>query len=487
MWTKESLKKIVRGNFKGYEFILVSNREPFLHSYDKKGKIICERSIGGVSISFDSIMKATHGTWVAYGGSQADKKSVDKKNHIQVPPGNHKYTLRRIWMTDEERRGYYEGFSNETLWPLCHMVFTKPNFRESDWFAYKEINKRFAYAVLEEIKGKKALVWIQDYQLALVAKYIKEKRPDVLIGQFWHIPWPANEIFRICPWKKEILIGLLSNDLLGFHRLYHVDNFLKNVALELEANINYEDSIVNLKKYKTKVGFFPISVDYEDISERLKRKDGFKEAIKKYIPFGFKYLALGVDRVDYTKGIPNRLLAIEYFLDKNPKYIKKFVYFGVGAPSRSGIKAYRELNKYILKTVDRINKKFGKDKWQPIIYYNNVIKRQEILQIAKNADLCLITPLDDGMNLVAKEYVVANKGDGALVLSEFAGASKELSESFLVNPYNIRETGKAIKVALEMTAKERITRMKKMKENIKERNLFRWAGKFLLEIAKYKK
>ncbi|OGD66661.1 hypothetical protein A3F08_03390 [Candidatus Berkelbacteria bacterium RIFCSPHIGHO2_12_FULL_36_9] len=466
---------------------MVSNREPFLHTFDKNHKIKCERSVGGVSISFDSIMKATKGTWVAYGGSSADKKVVDENDHIKMPPNNHQYTLRRVWMTEEERKGYYEGFSNEMLWPLCHTAFVRPKFEESDWQKYKLINKRFAEAILEEIKGKKAIVWIQDYQLALVAKYVKEKRPDALVAQFWHIPWPANEIFRICPWKKEILIGLLSNDLFGFHRYYHVDNFLKNVSKELEAKVDYEDLTIDYKNKKIKVGFFPISIDNEDVIRRLRNKDNFQAIIKKYIPFSYNILALGLDRVDYTKGIPNRLFAIEKFLAKNPKYIGKFVYLGIGAPSRSGIAAYKNLNREVNKIVEKINNKFKKNDWRPIIYYNQVFKHQEIIEIMRHGDICLVTPLDDGMNLVAKEYIVANDGNGALVLSEFAGASKELTEAFLINPYDIKGTAKAIQVAIEMPSEEKRKKIAKMKELIKEKNLFRWAGKFLQELARLKK
>lgn len=488
MWTKESLKRIIKENFAGYKFILASNREPFLHIYDegKKQKIICKRSVGGVSVALDSVMRATQGTWIAYGGSAADKEVVDKLDHIQVPTNNPKYTLRRVWMTESERRGYYEGFSNETLWPICHAVFMRPTFKESDWLAYKKINKRFANAILEEIKDKKAIVWIQDFQLSLVTEYIKDKRPDVLIGQFWHIPWPTYEIFRTCPWKKEILNGLLANDLLGFHRFYHVDNFLNNVDREMESNINKEDLMVNYKNHKTKVGFFPISVDYEKIVNYVKNTKNNKKMIEKYVKSPYKYLAIGIDRIDYTKGIVNRLLAIEKFLEMYPSYKGKFVYFGIGSPSRSGISTYRKLSKEIRRQVLRINNKFAQKNWQPIYYLEEIMDRQDLLKICQKADLCLVTSLDDGMNLVSKEYVVANKGDGALILSSFTGAAKELTDAFLINPYDIKETAESIKKAIETPRKEKIKRMTNMKKIIKNRNIFRWASKFLLELSKLK-
>ena len=490
MWTKESLRKLIRENFDGYEFVIVANREPYAHSFDKNGKIVVEKTVGGVSTTFDTIMRATKGVWVAHGSGNADQKVVDKKDHIKVPPGNSKYTLRRIWMTDEEVKGYYEGFANETLWPLCHIAFIRPKFSESDWQTYKVMNKRFAEAVLEEIEGKKAIVWIQDYHFALVARYIKEKKPDAIVAQFWHIPWPTYEIFRVCPWGEEILKGMLHNDLLGFHRFYQADNFIANVTRELESKFYHEEYAVGYRGRETKVGAFPVSIDFEAISkeaEALKDGEKKKKVINKYIPFPYKILALGIDRVDYTKGIPNRLQAIERFLDKNSQYKKKFVYLGIGSPSRTRIGTYQELGDTIKKEVERINKKFSTGSWQPICYINRSIKQEELLYLYKYADLCLVTPLDDGMNLVCKEYIAANDGKGALILSSFIGAAKELTDAFLVNPYDVKGMAKSIKAAIETEPRVKNERIIKMKELIKEKNVYRWTAKFLLELVKLKK
>jgi len=486
MWDKESLRKVLRENFKDHLFVIVSNREPYLNTYGKNGKIKCERSIGGVSVIFDSVMRQTKGTWVAYGGSLADKETVDKKDHIQVPPNHPKYTLRRIWLNNKEKTGYYDGFSNESLWPLCHVVFIKPTFVESDWETYKNVNRKFAKAVLEEIGDKKALVWIQDYQLALVAQYIKEKRPDVFVAQFWHIPWPSSEIFRICPWGKEILTGLLHNNLLGFHRYYHVDNFLDSISRELEANINHEDLMITFGGSKIKIGAFPISIDYKEAKNEAMISRKNKNTVKKYIKGNYKYLAIGVDRLDYTKGIPNRLLAIKRFLEKYPSYIGKFVYLGIGAPSRTNLKTYKDLSKTIIELVGQINRKFQKGSWQPIYFYNLVVPHEDVLHLSNRANLCLVTPLDDGMNIFAKEYVAANKGDGAIILSHFIGAAKELTDAFLINPYDVEEMADTIKDALDCPLDERKERIKNMKKILEDRNLYRWAGKFLLEAAKIK-
>ena len=486
MWNKQSLKNIIKENFKDCQFVIVSNREPYIHIW-KNDKIVCQRSIGGVTISFETIMRTTGGIWVAYGGSSADKDTVDENDHVKLPVNDPKYTLRRVWMSKKELAGYYEGFSNSTLWPLCHVVFIKPSFVESDWQNYKKINKRFAKAILEEIEHKKAIVWIQDYHFALLPRYIKEKRPDVIVAQFWHIPWPTHEIFRICPWKKEILDGLLHNDLLGFHRYYHVDNFFKTVNRELEANVDYEDLTVLYKKNIHKIKFFPISVDYEDVVNRLKNARRMKKfLIKELVKSPYKILAVGIDRIDYTKGIPLRLRAIEKFLEMYPKYRGKFVYLGIGAPSRTGIVTYRRLGREINEIIKKISQKFKKGNWQPIYYLNEVVERNKVLNILSQADLCLITSLDDGMNLVAKEFVAANETGGSLIISQFTGAAKELTEGFLINPYDIKSVAQTIYQAIKTPKKERIERMKKMKNTIKERNLYRWAGKFLLELSTLK-
>lgn len=485
MWTNRSLQTTIKENFKDYRFIIVSHREPYTHHYNDKGKVVSQQTIGGVSITLDSIMKTAKGVWVAHGIGEADRDTVNEQDQVRVPPQNPQYTLKRIWINDEEYKGYYEGFSNQTLWPLCHVVFRRPTFREEDWKAYKAVNRRFAEAVLEEMKGSdKNIVWIHDYQLALAAKYIKEKRPETIVAQFWHIPWPTYEIFRICPWKHEIIKGLLCNDLLGFHRFYHVDNFLSTVIRELECKVDREDLIVDFKGHKTRVGFFPISIDVHDIESRLKGLAGDQKVVDKYVESPYETLIIGIDRIDYTKGITNRLSGIEKFFEDYPKYRGKVVYLSIAAPSRSSIAAYRELEEKLIAQAAAINKRFGQKDWQPIYFVNQIIDRNEILQICRLANVCLVTSLDDGMNLACKEYVSANGGDGALVLSSFTGAAKELTEAFQVNPYDTGSLAKTIKLAIETPLEERQRRMKTMKEVIRKNNLFRWASKFLLALVK---
>lgn len=485
MWNEQSLDNVIKDNYKGYKVVIASHRQPYIHDYDEHGKLIVKSSVGGVSVTFDSIMKATHGVWVATGDTQADRDVTDKQGRVKIREQKSHYTLRRIWLEEADRKGYYDGFSNQAIWPMCHVAFVRPKFSESDWRAYKKVNRRFADAILEEIHGHKAVVWIQDYQLALVAQYVKEKRPDVIVAQFWHIPWPTQEIFRICPWGHEIIQGLLHNDLLGFHRNYQATNFLRCVSAQIESIVNHEEMTVLYKKHLTRIGNFPISIDAADIKARAKRVNSQK-VLKKYLPEKPEILAIGVDRVDYTKGIPNRLQAVEKLLESNPNLRRKFVYLGIGSPSRINIPEYQALNQTIKKLVEEINARFGTKDWTPIHYVARTAERNDIIALSKIADLALVTPLDDGMNLFAKEFVAANDGHGALILSYFTGVARSLPDSFLVNPYNIANIAETMGKVIHLPVEEKRARMKKMKAEVAERNVFRWAGKYLIALAAIK-
>lgn len=478
MWNEQSLEKVLKENYRGYKVVIASHRQPYVHDYDAKGKLVTKSSVGGVSVTFDSIMKATRGVWVAAGDTQADRDVADKNGRVKIDS----YTLRRVWLDEAERKGYYDGFSNQAIWPLCHVAFVRPKFSETDWKAYKKVNRLFADAILEEIKDQKAVVWIQDYQLALVAQYIKEKRPDVTVAQFWHIPWPTQEIFRICPWGQEIIQGLLHNDLLGFHRNYQATNFLRCVSAQVESIVNYEDMTVLFKKHTTRIGNFPISIDTADIKARAKRVNSQK-VLKKYLSAKPEILAIGVDRVDYTKGIPNRLQAVEKLLENNPKLRGQFVYLGIGSPSRVNIPEYQSLNRIIDKLTDQINERFATKDWAPIHYIRQTVERNDIIALSKIADLALVTPLDDGMNLFAKEFVAANDGHGALILSYFTGVARSLPDSFQINPYDVANIAEKMNRAINTPIEEKRAKMKKMKAEVAERNVFRWASKYLIALA----
>lgn len=481
MWNQKSLGKAINDNFDDALFVIVSNREPYAH-YRKNGQVRARRTVGGVSITFDSILKATKGLWVAYGGSEADKDAVDENNEVKLPPGNPRYTLRRVWMTKKELDGYYTGFSNEALWPLCHVAFVEPQFRESDWREYKKINKRFAKEILAAIGSRKAVVWIQDYHFALLPYYLKQGNPNITVGHFWHIPWPTYETFRLCPWRKEILRGLLASDLIGFHRYYQTNNFLITVSRELEAIVDFDARTIQSEGHTTQVIAQPISVDAENILNRLNERKDDKSAILASLEKRPPLIAVGVDRLDYSKGIKQRFVALRSFFAQHPEYIGKLSYVGVATPTRTDVPAYQAYAREIEALAESINEEFGTDDWKPIYLRLEFIDRNEVMLLLREADLCLVTSIDDGMNLVAKEFVISNS-HGALILSEFTGAAKDLGEAFLINPYDTQGIVASMKRALELPLKERKERLAIMHKRVHENNLFRWAGKFLTKLA----
>ena len=478
---KRHFQRIIKEKLKDYPLIVVSNREPYIHNWNED-RIECLRPASGLTVALDPMMQACGGVWIAHGSGSADRETVDNNQKTNVPPENPHYELKRVWLSKEEEEGYYYGFSNQALWPLCHIAYTRPVFRTTDWECYKKVNHLFAEAVLEEMGSERSLVFIQDYHLALLPRIIKEKRPDALIVQFWHIPWPNPEAFRICPWKKEILEGLLGNDLLCFHIRYHCNNFIDTVALELEAKPDRERYAIVYTAETTYVRHFPISVDFDAIAESASKKEVEEEVKRlktKYHLFD-KIIGVGVDRLDYTKGIPEKFRAIDLFLDQNPDYQRRFVYIQLGAPSREHIPSYKQINEEIAEGVERINWKYGSDHWVPILYLREHIPFLTMLAFYRMSTLCIVSSLHDGMNLVAKEYISAKvDSDGVLILSRFTGASRELNEALLINPFAADEFAQAIKRAVEMAPDEMYRKMKKLREIVRERNIYRWADRIL--------
>jgi trehalose-6-phosphate synthase len=314
MWTQERLNDLVKKKLADYLFIVVSNREPFIHTYSGRNiSVLIPAS--GLTVALNPVMQACGGTWVAHGSGDADRDVVDKDSKVGVPPEDPKYSLKRVWLSKKDEAGYYYGFANMALWPLCHIVYNRPIFDKAEWSVYKKVNAIFAKSVLEEVGDRKAFVFIQDYHLALLPKMLKEKNPNIITAQFWHIPWPNREAFRICPWKEEILAGLLSNDLLGFHLRYHCQNFLDTVDRMIEARVDMERYEVSCGGRKTAVLPFPISIDYEQIN-RDAQKDEVTvemEKLKDSLGLDDEIIGVGMDRIDYTKGIPDRLRAIDKF------------------------------------------------------------------------------------------------------------------------------------------------------------------------------
>jgi len=484
-WTAERLRVFVQSRLAGSRLFAVSNREPYEHLHRTTG-IECSVPASGLVTAMEPVLRACDGTWIAQATGDADRDTVDEYDRVRVPPDHPQYSLRRVWLTPEEEQGFYFGFANEGLWPLCHIAHTRPIFRVEDWEYYQTVNRKFAEALLEEMQHEEnPLVLVQDYHFALLPRLIKEARPDARVAIFWHIPWPNPEAFGICPWQAELLDGLLGADLIAFHLQAHCNNFLDTVDRALESRIEREHFAVNRSGHSTLVRPFPISVAGND-QERPSLELPHLERVRLLEKLGVRasFLGVGVDRVDYTKGIPERFRAIERFLEKYPAYRREFTFVQIGSPSRTHIRRYQELMEEVLQEAERINHRFQTSDWKPIIFLNRQHSHKEILPYYHTADFCLVTSLHDGMNLVAKEFV-ASRDDlhGVLILSCFAGASHELGDALIVNPYDTEQMADSIRQALEMRPEERRMRMQRMRSTVREHNVYRWAGKLIEELC----
>jgi trehalose 6-phosphate synthase len=487
LWTAERLRIAVQGKLNGSRLFAVSNREPYVHVHDG-AEIRCSVPPSGLVTALEPVLRACDGTWVAQGTGDADRETADELGRLRVPPDSPQYTLRRVWLSQEEEDGFYFGFANEGLWPLCHIAHTRPLFRSEDWRYYQTVNQKFASALLDEMEGEKdPFVLVQDYHFALLPRLVKERRPDARVALFWHIPWPNPEAFGICPWQTELLDGMLGADLIGFHIQAHCNNFLATVDRTLESRIDAEHFTVNRHDHSTKVRPFPISVAFHDDSATPRLADnsgGERSALLRQLGVSGVFLGVGVDRVDYTKGIPERFRGIERLLDRYPYYREKLTFVQIGAPSRTHIKRYQDLMTEVEQEAERINRRFRTGSWRPIVFLNKNHSHREIQPFYREADFCLVTSLHDGMNLVAKEYVAAREDEqGALILSRFTGASHELVDSLIVNPYDTDALAQAIHGALTMPAEEKRVRMARMRTTVKEHNVFRWAANLIGELA----
>ncbi|MEO8147191.1 MAG: trehalose-6-phosphate synthase [Bacteroidia bacterium] len=478
IWTPERLKVEVGNILQNKKMVVVSNREPYMHIHEGKN-IKCIVPASGMITAMEPILKACGGLWIASGTGDADRETVDKNNKLQVPPDEPKYTLKRLWQTKEEEDHFYYGFSNEGLWPLCHIAHTRPIFRKEDWNYYKKVNEDFANAVLEETANdEQPFILIQDYHFALLPELIKKEKPKARVAIFWHIPWPNPESFGICPWQREILQGMLGADLIGFHTQYHCNHFLETVNKALESRVLWENFSVKISGHTTLVKPFPISIaftlkDYDSTSFPVKSS---AHLLAEH-GISAQLMGIGVDRIDYTKGIIEKFLAIERFLEKNPDHQGKFTFVQIGAPSRTLIKSYSDASSAVEKEAERINWRFKSKNWKAILLLKRHHSHEEIQPYYASADFCMVTSLHDGMNLVAKEFVATrNNNDGTLILSQFAGASQELHGAIIINPYDIEKSADAIKFALEMTTEEQQQRMKKMRQVIVGHNVFSWAA-----------
>ncbi|MGE4169440.1 MAG: trehalose-6-phosphate synthase [Candidatus Margulisiibacteriota bacterium] len=485
-WSPGALKEILHSEFAGDEILIVSNREPYIHTWEE-GEIAVKLPASGLVTALEPVMRACSGTWIAHGGGDADRETVDQYDHVQVPPENPSYQIRRVWLSKEEEQGYYYGFSNEGLWPLCHMAHTRPIFRAQDWDHYVSVNQKFADAVFEEAKTKDPVVLVQDYHLALLPRMIKAKLPKATIITFWHIPWPNPESFGICPWRNEILEGLLGSSIIGFHTRFHCNNFIDTVDRFVECRIDQETSTISFGGELTAINHYPISIEWPPKAQgKTLSIEGCRQAIRVHNGFpADRRLGIGVERLDYTKGILERFMAVERFLEVYPEWIGRFTFVQIAAPSRSTIEQYQHLESQVRDLARKINHRFSLPGYVPICLKIEHHSQEQITTYFRGSDVCVVSSLHDGMNLVAKEFVAArDDNQGVLILSQFAGASRELPQALIVNPYNIDQCAAALKVSLDMSENEQRDRMRTMRGLIQEFNVYRWAGKMLIDAAR---
>ncbi|MFD2181833.1 alpha,alpha-trehalose-phosphate synthase (UDP-forming) [Rhodoplanes azumiensis] len=488
-WSPKTLHRLLMEELPGAEVLVVSNREPYIHNR-VDGEIVLQRPASGLVSALEPVMRACGGTWIAHGSGSADRDTVDRNDRVPVPPGDPTYMLRRVWLSDEEQDGYYYGLANEGLWPLCHISFVRPIFRDEDWRRYRAVNERFADAVVQEASRDDPIVLVQDYHFALLPRMIRERLPRATVITFWHIPWPNAETFSICPWREEIIDGLLGSTILGFHTRFHCNNFLEAADRFMESRIDREHASVTLGGHETMVRAYPISIEWPPSA--LAGQAPVAECRAAVIGrFGLPpdaHIAVGVERFDYTKGLLDRIHAVDDLLGTHPEWRGKFVYLQAASPTRSKLGAYSALQAETVRLAEEVNARHGRDGYTPIVLSIRHHEPTEVFEIFRAADLCIVSSLHDGMNLVAKEFVAARDDEqGVLVLSGFAGASRELSEALIVNPYDTRSMAAAMDAALRMSTAEQRERMHLMRDMVRQRNVYRWAAQMLLDAARLRK
>jgi trehalose 6-phosphate synthase len=489
MWTKDALQELIQTRLRDQPFIVVANREPYLHRY-VGGRIECEPPASGMVSALDPVLRASGGIWIAHGSGNADRRTADGQGYVRVPPDDPRYTLRRLWLTKEQLEGYYNGLANEGLWPLCNMAFVRPSYDRRNWIHYRDVNMEFADAVLEEAGDRPAFVFIQDYHFGLLPRLLKQSNPNLIVAQFWHIPWPNPLIFQTFPWKEELLDGLLGNDLLGFHLRSHCQNFLSTVDGTIEAKVDTERFEISRGGKATLVRPFPISIDFDQHEETAMSAAVDDEMNHWRQQLGLDGeaidIGIGIDRIDYTKGIPERLRALDLFFEEHPEHHEHFVFVQIGVPSRTHIRQYQHLDVEIDSLVEQINWRWGTDSWRPIVYLKKLHSPIQMMALHRLARFCVVSSLDDGMNLVAKEFV-ASRGDddGVLILSRFTGSARELTSALLVNPFAVNELAEAMQQALVMPEEDRRKRMQKMRAAVADNNIYRWAGKILSALLRF--
>lgn len=486
LWTGHSLKSAVRRHFDGQQVIVVANREPCVHELAPDGSIETRHPISGLVTALDPVLRATGGTWVAHGSGSADRAMVDRCDRLQIGDEPGTYTLRRVWLTRGEERGYYHGFSNAALWPLCHLAFESPRFTRSDWRHYQHVNGRFADAVVAEARGSRPIVLVQDYHFALLPALIRQRLPNATIVAFWHIPWPNAARFSRLPQANALVEGLLGSDIVGFQTPDHARAFLDCVEALPDAAFDRMSGLIGRAHGTVSVRTYPISIEWPNRWTaaappvvQCRRIVRTELGIDDDAP-----MMLAIDRMDYTKGIEERLAAIRRLLARGNATVARPVFVQVASPSRTRLERYQQLGERVRSQVAAINERFGQPGYQPVVLLERHVEPCDVFRMFRAADACHVNSLDDGMNLVAKEFIAArDDNQGVLLLSQFAGAARELSGAMLVNPYDIDNVADAMADALTLPADEQARRMQALRRQVAERNVFRWAGDLLLDAA----
>jgi trehalose 6-phosphate synthase len=488
-WNADRLRAALKQHLQGERVVVLANREPYIH-HRENGVVHVRHPASGLVTALEPVMRACSGVWVAHGSGNADRDMSDERGRVWVPPGEESYTVRRVWLSDAEEQGYYYGFSNEGLWPLCHVADARPVFRSEDWQHYSRVNQRFADAVCEEVDSDDPIILVQDYHFAIAPRMIRQRLPRATILTFWHIPWPNAERLGICPWREEILSGLLGSSIVGFHTQQHCNNFIDSVDAFLESRIDRENNAVVQGVRRTLVRPYPISIEWplrrltgmpavDDCRASVRRELGIDENA---------LLGVGIDRLDYTKGIEERLRAVEVLLERHPEYCGRFVFAQLAAPSRTKIERYQELNDRVESLAEQINARWGSAAYRPVILLRAHHEPATVFRYFRAADLCYVSSLHDGMNLVAKEFVAARDDErGVLILSQFTGAARDLPEALIVNPYDLAQAGDALATALAMPPSEQQERMRSMRRMVSEFNVYRWAGRMLIDAAEVRR
>jgi trehalose 6-phosphate synthase len=486
-WTPQRLKHTLNRYLHGEKVVIVANREPYVHERTESGGIAVLHPASGLVTALEPVMRACSGVWIAHGSGSADRETADRYSRVRVPPGEESYFIRRVWLSPEEERGYYYGFSNEGLWPLCHIAHARPIFRSSDWKQYEVVNQRFADAVCEEVDSDDPIILVQDYHFALAPRLIRERLPRATVIMFWHIPWPNSARLGICPWGNALIEGMLGASILGFHTQFDCNNFVESVDRFLEARIDREQHAVVQHGRSTLVRPYPISLEWP---VRWSTTTPPPEECRRSLLEDLKLpadalIGVGVDRLDYTKGVEERLLAVERLLERFPEFRGRFTFVQIAAPSRTLIERYRDYNKSVEELARSINERFGEGGYRPIVLLRRHHEPPDVFRYYRAADVCYVSSLHDGMNLVAKEFIASREDErGVLILSQFTGAARELTEALIVNPYDLDEASDALATALNLSREEQRDRMRSMRAFLAEFNVYRWAGRMLADAAR---